>query len=216
MRDTALRRDVEDELEWEPSIHAAGIGVAVRDGIVSLTGFVPSYAEKLRAARVAQRVRGVKAVANDLALRMAGTDLRTDADLARAAVDALAGRTLVPAGRIKVLVTDGWVYLDGDVDWQYQKNAAFDAVHSLIGVKGVVEKISIKPKSSSSEVASQIEAALGRSAELDAQKVRVESHDGKVTLLGQLQSWSQRQEAERTAWSAPGVSEVENLIMVTP
>jgi osmotically-inducible protein OsmY len=216
MKDTLLRRDVEDELDWEPSIHATDIGVAVRDGIVSLTGFVPSYAEKLKAARVAQRVRGAKAVANDLQLRMPGTHLRTDSEIARAAVDALAGQTVVPQGRIKVLVTDGWVYLDGDVEWQYQKNAAHDTVHSLIGVKGVVDKIAIKPRPSSSSMASPIEAALRRSADLDVQNIRVRSHNGKVTLLGQLHSWSQRQEAERMAWSAPGVSEVENLIMVTP
>jgi osmotically-inducible protein OsmY len=216
MRNISLRRDVEDELEWEPSIHAAEIGVAVCDGVVSLTGFVPSFAEKLRATKVAQRVRGVQAVANDLELRLPGTDQRIDSDIARAAVAALAGRTLVPDGRIKVSVSNGWVYLDGDVEWQYQKRAAVDAVHSLIGVKGVIEKISIKPEASSSEVISRIEAALRRSAELDAHQVRVESHDGKVTLIGQLHSWSQREDAERMAWSAPGVSEVENRIMVTP
>jgi osmotically-inducible protein OsmY len=215
MRDAELRRSVEEELEWEPSVDASEIGVTAHDGVVTLTGSVRSFSEKLRAARVAQRVRHVKAVANDIELRLPGSSLRTDTAIARAASDALKGRTVVPDGRIKVSVTNGWVYLDGAVDWQYQKSAALEAVHSLIGVRGVVDQVSVKPQSAASELKSRIEAAFRRNAELDAQKVCVESQGGKVTLLGQLHSWSERQEAERTAWSAPGVSEVENLIVVT-
>jgi len=212
--DTDLLRDVLDELEWEPSVDAAEIGVTVRDGVVTLTGAVKSYAEKMTAERVTKRVVGVKAIANDIEVRLRGTAERNDSDIARAAVDALKWKTLVPDDRIKVLVTKGWVTLEGDLDWQYQRDAAFEAVHHLVGVKGVNNLLAVKPRASATEVKSRIEAAFRRSAELDAQKVRVETRDGKVTLRGEVQSWSERQEAERTAWSAPGVTEVENLIAI--
>ena len=216
MRDAHLRRDVEEELEWEPSLHATEIGVAVHDGIVTLTGSVPSYTEKRAAERVAKRVQGVKAVANDIEVRMPWTSERTDADIAQAAVDALKWKTLVPDDRIKVAVSKGWITLEGDVDWQFQRKDAEEAVHHLVGVRGVTNQITVKPRVLATAVKSRIEAAFRRSAELDAQKIRVETHDGKVTLHGQLHSWAERDEADRTAWAAPGVSEVENLIMVTP
>jgi len=215
-KDTDLRRDVVDELEWEPSVDAAQIGVTAHDGVVTLTGTVKSYSEKLTAERVAKRVHGVKAIANDVEVRLPGTSERTDSDIARAAVDALKWRTSVPDGRIKVSVTKGWITLEGDVDWQYQKDAAFEAVHHLRGVNGVINLIALKPRVSATEVTSRIEAAFRRSAELDAHKVHVETRDGKVTLRGDLHSWSEREEAERTAWAAPGVTDVENLIMVAP
>jgi osmotically-inducible protein OsmY len=214
MTNAELRRNVEDELEWEPSINATDIGVTAHDGIVTLTGTVSSNSEKLRAAKVAQRVRGVNAVANDIELRLPGTDVRSDAEIAQLAFDALKERTLVPDGRIKVSVSHGWVYLSGEVDWRHEKCAAFELVHSLVGVKGVFNQITVKPKASVPDVKSQLEAAFRRSAELHGQPVRVESKNGKVTLLGRLHKWSERQEAERMAWSAPGVSEVENLIML--
>jgi len=215
-KDTDLRRDVVDELEWEPSVDAAQIGVTARDGVVTLTGAVQSYSEKLTAERVAKRVHGVKAIANDVEVRLPGTSERNDSDIARAAVDALKWKTSVPDGRIKVSVTKGWITLEGEVDWQYQKDAAFESVHHLRGVKGVINLIALKPRVSATEVTSRIEAAFRRSAELDAHKVHVETRDGKVTLRGDLHSWSEREEAERTAWAAPGVTDVENLIMVAP
>jgi osmotically-inducible protein OsmY len=183
---------------------------------VTLTGYVPSYTEKRKAERVAKRVRGIKAVANDIEVQMPSTSHRTDAEIARAAFDALKWAITVPDDRLKISVSKGWVYLEGDVDWQYQRTAAEDAVHSLVGVQGVTNQIAVKPQASATEVKSRIEAAFRRSAELDAQQVRVELQDGKVTLHGQLHSWAERDEADRTAWAAPGVSEVENLIMVTP
>ena len=216
MRDAQLRHDLEDELEWEPSLNATEIGVAVHDGVVTLTGSVESYTEKRKAERVAKRVRGVKAVANEIEVRMPGTSQRTDAEIARAALDALTWEITVPDDRIKISVSQGWVYLEGDVDWQYQRTAAEEAVHSLVGVRGVTDEILVKPQASAAEVQSRIEAAFRRNAELDAQQVRVELLDGKVTLHGQLHSWAERDEADRIAWAAPGVSEVENLIMVTP
>ena len=215
-KDIDLRRDVDDELEWEPSVDAAQIGVAAHDGVVTLTGSVRSYSEKLAAERVAKRVGGVKAIANDIEVRLTGKAERTDSEIARAAVDALKWRTTVPEGCIKVSVTKGWVTLEGEVDRQYQRDAAFDVVHHLRGVKGVISLIALKPHVSPTEVTSRIEAAFRRSAELDAHKIRVETQDGKVTLRGDLQSWWERDEAERTAWAALGVTEVENLIAVNP
>jgi len=167
--DTDLLRDVLDELEWEPSVDAAEIGVTVRDGVVTLTGAVKSYAEKMTAERVTKRVVGVKAIANDIEVRLRGTAERNDSDIARAAVDALKWKTLVPDDRIKVLVTKGWVTLEGDLDWQYQRDAAFEAVHHLVGVKGVNNLLAVKPRVSATEVKSRTEAAFRRSAELDAQ-----------------------------------------------
>ncbi|MGO9584532.1 MAG: BON domain-containing protein [Acidimicrobiales bacterium] len=214
--DLELRRDVLDALEWEPSIDAAEIGVAVKDSIVTLTGPVKSYTEKLTAGGVAERVKDVKAIANDVEVRLPGTAERTDADIAQAAFEALKWKTTVPDGRIKVSVSKGWVTLEGEVDWQYQRYAAVEAVHHLVGVKGVTNLIALKPWASATEVKSRIEGAFRRSAELDAQKVRVETQDGKVTLRGDVRSSSERQEAERTAWSAPGVTQVENLIAIAP
>ena len=183
-------------------------------GVVTLTGTAKSYSEKMAAERVTKRLQGIKAIANDIEVRLPGIAERTDSDIARMAVDILKWRTVVPKDRIKVLVKSGWVTLEGDVDWQYQKHAAFDAVQHLDGVKGVCNMINVKPSASATEVKSRIEAAFRRNAELDAGKVKVETHGGKVTLHGQLQSWAERDEADRTAWAAPGVTEVENLIAV--
>jgi osmotically-inducible protein OsmY len=177
--DTDLRRDVFDELEWEPSIDAAEIGVASHNGIVTLTGDVKSYAEKLTAERVTKRIHGVKAIANDINVRLPGVAERTDSDIAGVAVDALNWITSIPEGRIKVAVSKGWLTLDGEVDWRYQKDAAFNAVHHLVGVKGVTNLITLKSRPSATEVKSRIEAAFRRSAELDAKSVRVETHNGR-------------------------------------
>jgi osmotically-inducible protein OsmY len=214
--DTDLRRDVVDELDWEPSIDAAEIGVTAHDGVVTLSGHVKSYSEKLTAQRAAERVSGVRAIANDIGVRLPGHHERTDSDIAEAAVNALSWKTLVPQKRIKVSVSKGWITLEGEVDWQYQKDAAFEAVRFLSGVRGVTNLVCVKPQVSATEIKSRIEAAFRRSAELDAQKVRVETREGKVTLRGNVHSWSERQEAERTAWAAPGVTQVENLIAIGP
>jgi osmotically-inducible protein OsmY len=210
--DLELRRDVLDELEWEPSIDAAGIGVTAHDGVVTLSGNVKTYAEKLTAEHAAERVRGVKAIANDIEVQLGRAHARTDSDIAEAAVNALRWKTLVPDGQIKTSVSEGWITLDGEVDWQYQKEAAFDAVRFLVGVHGVTNLISLKPRASATEVKSYIEAAFRRSAELDAKSIEVEARDGKVILRGNVHSSSERQEAARTASAAPGVTQVENLI----
>lgn len=214
--DMQLQRDVFDELQWEPSIDAAEIGVSARAGVVTLTGVVTNYGEKLAAERVVKRIRGVKAVANDIEVRPRGTGAPSDTDIAQAALLALKWKTFVPASRIQVSVSQGWVTLEGQVDWHYQKSAAEDAVRHLIGVRGVIDEIAIRPKVSAAQVKDRIEEAIKRSAELDAKRIGVETLDGKVTLKGEVHTWSERQEAERTAWSAPGVTQVENLISITP
>lgn len=214
--DLELRRDIIDELDWEPSLDAAEIGVTAHEGIVTLTGAAKSYTEKLVAERAVRRVRGVKAIANDITVRLPGGTERVDADIAAAAVDALRWKGSIPQGRVNVSVSKGWITLEGEVDWQYQRDAAFEAVHHLVGVKGVSNLITVKPRVSTTEVQSRIEAAFRRSAEVDAQNIRVEASDGKVTLRGNVHSWAERHEAERTAWAAPGVIQVENLIAIVP
>lgn len=188
MTDLELKKSVEAELNWEPSLNAAAIGVAVKGGVVTLTGHVDSYWEKVAAERAAGRVAGVKAVANELEIRLPVSSERTDEDIARAAVNALQWSVLVPPERIKVKVSKGWVTLEGGVDWQFQKAAAERAVRDLIGVKGVSNLIEVKPKVSASEIKSQVEAALKRSAEFDANRITVETDGDKVILRGTVRS----------------------------
>jgi osmotically-inducible protein OsmY len=214
MSDLELKKSVEAELNWEPSINAAEIGVAVKDGVVTLTGRVESYWEKVAAERAASRVARVRAVANELEIRLPSSSERTDEDIARAAVNALDWFVSVPSDRIKVKVSKGWVTLEGTVDWQYQKSAAERAVRDLIGVRGVTNVVEVKPRVSATEVKSAIEAALKRSAEVDARRITVETDGDKVILRGTVRSVAERHEAERAAWRAPGVRTVENQVTI--
>jgi osmotically-inducible protein OsmY len=214
MSDLELKKSVEAELNWEPSINAAEIGVAVKDGVVTLTGRVESYWEKVAAERAAGRVARVRAVANELEIRLPSSSERTDEDIARAAVNALDWFVSVPSDRIKVKVSKGWVTLEGTVDWQYQKSAAERAVRDLIGVKGVTNVVEVKPRVSATEVKSAIEAALKRSAEVDARRITVETDGDKVILRGTVRSVAERHEAERAAWRAPGVRTVKNQVTI--
>jgi osmotically-inducible protein OsmY len=216
MTDKELQQDVLRELQWEPSINAAHIGVSVKSGVVTLTGHVDSYAEKYAAETAAKRVLGVRAVANELDVKLPDTNKRTDEDIALDAVSALKRHTLVPDDKIKTTVNDGWITLEGEVGWQFEKEAAEKAVRYLTGVKGVINSITVKPRVTPSDIKSKIEQALKRSAELDAQRITVEVEGGKVTLRGKVRSWAERDEAAREAWSAPGVWSVDNQIVVEP
>jgi osmotically-inducible protein OsmY len=215
MTDAEIRKNVEAELSFEPSINASEIGVAVKDGIVTLTGRVDSYWEKIAAEEAAARVAGVKAVANELEIRLPFSSERTDEDIARAAVNRLEWTITVPKDRIKVKVSKGWVTLEGEVEWQFQKNAAAEAVRNLVGIKGVINHIVVKERPSTAEVKAKIEEALKRSAEVDASHITVETEGDKVILKGTVRSWFEREEAERAAWRAPGVRKVDNRIIVS-
>lgn len=214
--DITLQRDVLDELRWEPSINPAEIGVAAKDGVVTLTGYVNSFGEKLAAEKAAKRVQGVKAVAEEIEVRVPSQMKRTDADIAQAALNALEWHVLVPHDRVKVKVEGGRVTLEGELDWGFQRDAAMEAVRHLTGVHGVTNLISVQPRVEAQEIRTRIAAAFKRSAELDADRIKVEAAGGKVTLSGNVHSWVERDEAVRVAWAAPGVSAVENHISVSP
>jgi osmotically-inducible protein OsmY len=213
--DAQLKQDVTAELGWEPSVNAAQIGVEVKDGIVTLAGHVGSYAEKLGAERCARRVSGVKALAIEMDVNLSGSSKRNDADIARSATNVLDWSSFLPKDSIKVMVEGGWITLTGEVDWDYQRQSATNAVRDLLGVAGVSDQILIKTKVSSSVVKSDIEAALKRRAKFDAQHISVEVRGSEVILTGIVHSWSERELAANSAWSAPGVRSVQDNITVT-
>jgi osmotically-inducible protein OsmY len=212
--DAQLQLDVIAELKWEPSVNAAQIGVEVKDGIVTLAGHVSSYAEKCDAERAAQRVSGVKALAVEMDVMLPGSSKRTDADIARSAENVLEWMSYLPKKCVKVKVESGWVSLSGEVDWQYQRTAAADAVRYLWGVTGVSDLITVKTKVFPSAVKSDIEAALKRRAHTDAQSIAVNVEGADVTLTGKVHSWSERDLARYAAWNTPGVRKVVDNITV--
>jgi osmotically-inducible protein OsmY len=215
--DQEIQRNVLDELKWDARVQPNEIGVAVKDGVVTLTGWVDSYTKKWAAEEAAHRVKGVRAVANDIEVRIPALSERTDADIAAAVSRAIEWDAMVPPDRVKVTVSKGWVTLEGGVEWQFEKEAAERAARRITGVRGVTNLIRVQPASPSpADIKQRIEAALLRDAETDAQRIQVEVNGGTVVLRGTVRSYAEKQEAARVAWSAPGVKAVENQIQVAP
>lgn len=214
--DQEIQRDLLEELQWEARVQPNEIGAAVRDGIVTLTGFVDNYAKKWAAERAAHRVRGVRAVANDIEVQLPTSAQRTDADIATAASRALEWDAFVPIQDLDVTVSNGWVVVRGEVEWEYQRRAAERSVRRLSGVRGVTNGITVRPRPlpSSNDLLQRIERALVRSVETDAEHITVDINGDRVVLGGTVRSWLEREEAERVAWSSPGVTLVENQIKV--
>jgi osmotically-inducible protein OsmY len=210
-----LQKRVLEALDWEPGLDAARIGVAASGGVVTLTGQVQSYADRFSAERVVKRILGVKGIANDLEVRLPVDATRTDTDLATAAVRALEWDVQVPHERITLRVANGWITLEGEVEWQFQREAAVRAVRHLLGVRGVTNLVTLVAKPTPGDLKVRIESALRRNAELEARQIRVETRGGTVVLDGAVHSWAERDEAERAVWGAPGVVAVEDRLAVT-
>jgi len=212
--DSQIQKDVMDELKWQPFLNSSEIGVAVKNGIVTLSGIVDSFSKKLEAEGAAKKVAGVKAIAEDIQIGVSPVYHKTDAELAEAVVNALKWDSVVPDDKIQVKVEDGVVTLQGELEWQYQRSSATIAVQHLAGVRSVANLITIKPKLSPSELERKIAAAFQRTALLDAGKVNVSTAGSSVTLTGKVRSFAERDDAEDVAWAAPGVYQVQNKLIV--
>ena len=212
--DNDIKRDVEAELRWDPDIDASDIGVAVKDGVVTISGFVRSYSQKYEAEREAIKVKGVRGLVNDVEVKLPSLNERPDPEVVRDAVAAIKRELPYSGEHIQVIARNGWLTLEGEVEWKFQSERAEEAVRRIKGLKGVSNLIRLAPRAAPSEVKQRIEEALKRSAEIDAQKITVETLGGEVTLRGTVRSWAERREAERAAWRAPGVTHVKNQIAV--
>ncbi|WP_423067773.1 BON domain-containing protein [Devosia sp. CN2-171] len=215
MNDSALRQDILDELEFEPSIDANDIGVAVEDGIVTLTGHVSSYSQREAVARAVSHVKGVRAIAQEIEVRLPSITGDADDEIARRVIDTLKWSTLVPDNRVQVMVQDGWVTLTGTLEWHYQKTGAGEAIRHIDGVRGVTNLITLAPKPAFGDVRKRIEDALRRRAEVEADQIQVDVSGNKVTLTGTVRTLSERSAVEEAAWATPGVHSVEDRLIVS-
>ncbi|MBS1688083.1 MAG: BON domain-containing protein [Bacteroidetes bacterium] len=213
--DQQLQQDVMDELKWDPILNASEIGVSVKKGIVTLSGYVNSYSKKIAAESAAKRVKGVSAIAEDIEVRLGLDDERNDTEIAEAALDALKWNSNVPNDRIKIKVENGWLILEGEADWQYQKDAAANAVRDITGVKGISNLVMLAPKADVSVIEKNIRRALQRSADIEANNIDIRTVGNKVIIKGKARSWAERSEIERAAWSSPGVTEIEDDLLIT-
>ncbi|MVT08724.1 BON domain-containing protein [Chitinophaga tropicalis] len=214
--DLQIQQDVMDELLWEPSLGTAEIGVAVTEGVVTLSGYVNSYSKKMAAEKAAKRVKDVQAVALDIEVHFPKEDGRSDTEIAKAGVEALSWSTVVPHHQVRLRVEDGWITLEGEVEWQYQKDAAVNLVKDLHGVKGITNQILLKPVPTQAILKDKIRQALERSASVEAESISIQTEGRKVILRGKVRSWSERYEAERAAWATPGVIDVKDELIIAP
>ena len=216
LADSKIKQDVEEELQFDPDIDATDIAVSVNSGVVTLTGFVRSYLQKMEAEADAKRVAGVLGVVNDIEVRLPNIDQRPDPEIAREAIAQIKNELPNAWDKIRVVIRKGWVTLEGEVEWNHQRERAEDAVKRVVGVTGVTNSIEVKPRTAPVEIKRKIEEALRRSAEVDASRINVETNGDEVILTGTVRSWAERQDAERAAWWAPGVMAVRNNIIVSP
>jgi osmotically-inducible protein OsmY len=212
--DSDLQQKVMQELEWEPSVDATHIVVAVKNGIVTLSGYVEQYADKPHAERAVERMEGVRALINEIELQLPGSVHRNDLDIVESALTALKLNVLIPRDRVKIVAQGGWITLEGDVDWQYQRMAAEDTVRSILGIKGISNQIGIKAEGLKADIKDKIRSALVRNAHVDANQVNIVVSGNKVILSGNVRSWSEKHQAEAATWSAPGIAQVENNIVI--
>ena len=212
--DIEIQKDVMDELKWEPLLSASEIGVAVKQGVVTLSGTVDTYAKKEEAENAAKRVSGVKAVAEDIEVKPFATSVKNDTELARIITDSLKWHSTVQEEKIKIKIEDAWVTLEGSVDWEYQREAIKTTVKNLSGVKGISNLISVKPSTTAKDVKQKISLAFHRSATVDAGKIDVEIRDNKAILSGRVRSWAEKNDAENAAWKAPGITSIENKLII--
>jgi osmotically-inducible protein OsmY len=215
MSDMKLKKAVEEELEWEPSIDAEHIGVAAENGVITLSGHVANYTQKFAAEAATRRVKGVRAIAEEIEVRFPGDKQVADDQIAKRALDVIAWNCSIPRDAFQVKVQQGVVILTGEADWFFQRDDAESAVRKLTGIKGLINEIKIKPKVQATDIKSRIETALKRSAQVEADSIRVSVTDGRVTLNGRVKAWYERDLAERTAWSAPGVVAVDDRISIS-